>query len=520
MWDDFVLTDFVLRLSQNPSFTEKIRLFFAQHNAHRIVYDRLITYLIYLLTGQMDFRLMMCIGNLSLIGLIWLFWKSIQKSGLSLWYVVPVPYILLSLQGFENTFWAMAALQNYTVLFWVFLSAYLLIINCLGWAAAVAVVATFTSGNGQFAFVIGLLILLYQHRPRRDWLVWLVVMVSTISLYFIGYNRLPQELLTTKFILNFFAFNGAAFADGSANVRWPLVIGCIITIWLSIVFVIKILFPLFKSRKLAAEHEQFLMACLAFIVASSLLVAASHREELPIQETLVSRYKIYSHLFLVLSYLLTVFSLEKTYRKIVLFFSIFFGINFWAYAYYDYFELMNYRRRDATITAFNFRYNGTCLMGISHAATMDSIYRKLEAKDLYHLPTPIAFPSQVKNASTIMLKTTEGRRKLLYFTPLVNTLSVVNDNFAFPNTYPDQGIFIVLCSSSKTYLFNVHPNQAGRKQFFTMAELYRKGFWTEIHKPLLPMGLYRLGVLIAANGHSHVEMTNQTIPVKDNELSK
>lgn len=523
MWDDFVLTDFMLHLSQNPPFVEKLRLFFAQHNAHRIVYDRVITYLVWLLTGKMDFRLMMLVGNLSLMGLLALFWRVFRAERLSAWQFVPVPMLLLTMQGYENTYWAMAALQNYTVLFFVLTSLYCLAVSVSGdkgnftWAIVLAILATFTSGNGQMTFFIGILLLIYQGKWRKLG-IWCLSMIPTLALYFWGYKRLPQELFTSKFFINFFAFNGAAFADGN-QYKVALMVGILIFGWLMGLFVWKVLLPLLKKYPSSVQESMLgVQAWFVFLCITSLLVAASHLEELPIHETLVSRYKIYSHLFLIISYLWLLVLLKNRWRTLATAVSIVFGLGFEAAAYYQFFDDMSYRNRDLIITGFNVKHNGTCLMGISHAAAADSVYRKLSEKGLYEFPQEIDFPKQIIQPTQIGLNVEEVQRKLLYFTPLVKTLAISNSDYLPQITALQDGAFVVLHSASKTFVFNTHQNQNGKKGFFTGGGYYRAGFFTEIHKPLLPPDTYQVGLLVIENRKSRLELTNQQVKVQENEL--
>lgn len=513
MWDDFVLIDFLLRLRQPLPWIEKLRLFFAQHNAHRIVYDRLVTYLVYALTGQMDFKWMMLIGNLSLMGLLWLWYAALRQAKRSVVYLVPVPYWLLSMQGYENTFWAMASLQNYTVILLAFSSIYLLITKRLVWAAVVAVVATFTSGNGQMTFFIGLLLLAYERRPGRDWAVWMGVLGLTLTSYFWQYRSFPPEVFTVQFVVNFLAFSGAAFAQTSGSVALPVALGLLLTTWLAVGFVRWVVLPLWRNQALASPFVQFLFATVAFVVGSALLVAMAHRSDTPMAETLVSRYKIYSHILLITSYLLAIYWFRSSARKVVLVAAWMGGVVFMAYAYYTDWGNMTYRRQDATLTAFNFRRNGTTLMGISHARSLDSLYRVLETEQLYRLPDYVPTPTEVVHPPNLRLVTQEVQQKLLYFEPLVPTLLIRHDTLAVPAASPTDGLFVVLRSPTQLYAFNTRQWPAGKRHFLTTGRVFRAGFSSEIHQPLLPSGVYQLGLLRMEHGRSRLELTPQEVVV-------
>lgn len=515
MWDDFVLVDFILRLHTQPTtLGEKLRLLLAQHNAHRIAYDRLVTYLIYLFTGHMNFKGMMLVGNLSLMALLWLWYRASRRAGLSLWYLVPVPYWLLSIQGYENTFWAMASLQNYTVIALVFGSVYWLINGSIAWAAGLAVMATFTSGNGQMAFLIGLLILAYQRAAWRRWLAWLGVMGLALAGYFWQYRSFPPEILSVQFIINFLAFNGAAFASESPSVLLPVGVGIVLTSWLAAGFVRWIALPLWAKTPAATPFVQFLYAGVAFAMGSALLVAMAHRSDTPMAETLVSRYKIYSHLLLVSSYWVALLWLRPTLRRWVLGVALMGGGLFQLYSYYGSWGSLTYRRQDATLTAFNYRHNGTTLMGISHAKSLDSLYRLLESEGIYRLPEYVTPPTQTLQDPTLRLDWQQTTQKLLYFAPEVPTLLVRQNDLDLSPTLPNDGVFVVMRSARASYVFNVRRFRANKKRFLSSGEVFREGFETEIHEPLLPPDTYQLGVLEILNGRSTLRLSSQRVVLK------
>ena len=73
--DDFALLDFINKYLESNNFSEKIKLLFAQHNEHRIFYDRMFTLLSYKLIGTVNFTFLATIGNLSLIVICLIFYK-------------------------------------------------------------------------------------------------------------------------------------------------------------------------------------------------------------------------------------------------------------------------------------------------------------------------------------------------------------------------------------------------------------------------------------------------------------
>ena len=513
LWDDFALIDFILKIhARTNTLGQNLSLFFAQHNAHRIVYDRLMFYCVYELTGKINFKILMFIGNLSLMGILYYFYKSLSVSRLSAWIFVPIPFLLLSLQGHENTFWAMASLQNYGVLCWVMASLYYLTINKkLALSIFFAVLATFTSGNGLFVFGLGILALWLQNRPKQTFLAWGISAVASISLYFWQYSRLPQEVLSTKFIINFFSFMGAAFADGSANYKVPFVVGILLFISILLLFLSDLNFKKYAfGLKQLPDYKQFIYLFIGFLFISALLVATSHKEGLPIEETLVSRYKIYAHLLIISLYILLVF---KQFKTPVLFgIGLGFAIIFNSYSFFQTYPTMAYNRRNASVAAFNLQYNRSCIMGISHAEATNQIYKKLSNKGIYSLPQILSYPL-IDTTKLIALNITTLNQKLPYYMPLVKTLSIENQDFIVSEENTENGPYLVLRSDKNLYLFNPHYNQNGKKAFATSGQFYRKGFGFEVHEPLLPASRYEVMTMVVEDGKSTVYPSGKWVDI-------
>jgi len=62
--DDYSVLDNFNGLLNADSFLEKAKLFFAQHNEHRILYDKMWFWISYLINGQIDFNMLALVGNL------------------------------------------------------------------------------------------------------------------------------------------------------------------------------------------------------------------------------------------------------------------------------------------------------------------------------------------------------------------------------------------------------------------------------------------------------------------------
>lgn len=202
-WDDHALRAFLFYSDQEATVGGKLNWFFKQHNEHRIVYDRLVTALDYGLSGKLNYTHLMLVGNLSLAGLLAVFMGVLRRRNGATWlpvlYAVPVTLLLVNLSQWENMFWGMAALQNFSVLLWVLAAFYFLTYaDRWGLGVLMAVLATLTSGNGLLVWPLGFGLLVLQPagggigpklKKLRPLLGWSVAAVVVIGLYFWGFEK-------------------------------------------------------------------------------------------------------------------------------------------------------------------------------------------------------------------------------------------------------------------------------------------------------------------------------------------
>ncbi len=220
--DDYdAILSFLIRFLDSKSLTQKLGLVFSQHGEHRIALDRVITLAIYYLSGHIDFRALVFIGNLALmvLALILLSAFQLKEHKNRILYFIPALFFLFQPQYYENIFIAMAALSNFYVLVFAFLSLYILTRHYDRFFLAVffAVLATFTQGSGLFVFIEGVALLIFQKR-YRELIIWSAVMAVSTGLYFYGYVKPAGHPSITKAVFEaplslvqyFFTFIGSS----------------------------------------------------------------------------------------------------------------------------------------------------------------------------------------------------------------------------------------------------------------------------------------------------------------------
>ena len=132
--------------------------------------------------------------------------------------LVPIPFILFQLQLWENTFWGMAAMQNFGIIFFILALLYLISSdkrNHFYLALFVAFLATYTSGNGITIFPVCLVLLVLQRR-FKDVFLFFGVSIILVFLYFYRF-QFPENnpsmvgIGIKNIVLGFFTFLGSVF---------------------------------------------------------------------------------------------------------------------------------------------------------------------------------------------------------------------------------------------------------------------------------------------------------------------
>ena len=193
--DDYdAILNFLIVYTDASTFYEKINAVFSQHNEHRIVYTKLVVLGYHKIFGAINFIPLIVIGNLSLVGILVVFYKSLKIESLDkrLLILIPVAIFLFNYRYAELSCWAMTSIQNIGVLFFAFLALYFLLKDnkpSMAWAIVFASLATYTSGNGILTFVTGIIVLILKKESRKSIYIFGCAFILNLATYFIGLKK-------------------------------------------------------------------------------------------------------------------------------------------------------------------------------------------------------------------------------------------------------------------------------------------------------------------------------------------
>lgn len=522
-WDDQALKAFLFYLDSETSISGKLYQFFKQHNEHRIVYDRLITWLDFSLFGKLNYRHLMVVGNLSLVGLLAIFGLVFgrtlsaqakilsNQSSLSLAdcliYLPPVAFLLLNLSQWENMFWGMAALQNFTVVLWVVGAIYVLCFTRnLPFALLLAIAATLTSGNGILIWPIGFAILFHQRilNIRSSWsslIIWVVGAVGTITLYFLGYEKPagnpPIRGTVFDLLKGWFAFNGAA---AEAFPIGPVFVRCVLVGGIGTLLILGIWFFILKkwlSHKKLSPFDYFFVGVTAFLLGTAAIVAWS-RVGFGINTLITSRYKAYSLVLLAIFYSAAIVYTQAPLRKWVLRIGLLFSVILMASSYRAYQDETIWWRQYLLTKQFSWSYGTnqpilTLDTITTHYITNSPAFYDRVLPDLYRLPT--------------------GPLKPLSSIEKNNNRFTLTDTAADNPVGPDAGNYILLRSARRLYLYQTSPYvNPSLKGSLGLAGLFIKGFSSPIAEVELDPETYQIErLLVKTDGAIEHYPTGQTL---------
>ena len=511
-WDDHALKAFILEFENANGFLAKFQTFFKQHNEHRIAFDRLITLIVFKIHGTIDYRWLMWVGNFTLIGTVFFFYKIFQKQKAALWFFVPVPFILFQLQLWENTFWGMAALQNFGIFFFIYGLIYLISSEKKTHfyvALLFAFFATYTSGNGITVFPICIVLLLLQRRFKETF-IFGITSILLIFAYFYHYQMPPSNppmigIGLGKIIVGFFSFLGSAFdlmPNSSGRIKLTIVSGGILFM-ISAIIAIYLIFnsKLLKKNRFLNQTELFVLGSLMFLIGTAVVVTFT-RISFGDVGLLTSRYKIYAILLLITLYIFIISKIELINLKRLVFPLILLSVGFNVIAnYINFKEVVNFRNQLISF-AINWKLEPENQKNTNNIILYETPKLEIEnqisnIKKSIKL-SPIVFKKILKSEinNGVLIQSRTGRK----YAPM---LSARTD------------YFIIVQSSKRTYLIPSQLINYPVTVFLRKLQYWEHGFDAQLDKNEFENGTYQLGLLTKYDKNIETYYLNDSLIVNN-----
>lgn len=508
-WDDHALRNFLVNFNQADGVAERLNLLLAQHNEHRIAYDRLVALVLYHLTGEINFVWLMVVGFLSLLGILFVFWKVSRESRLPDAIFWPLPFLLLSFQHHENTLWGMAALQNFSVVFFVLCTVFAVAKGAersFGWALFFSTSALLTSGNGLLAWPVVAGLLLLQRRWRGLG-IWLLATALAVGLYFFQYEKPPGNPSATavsveRYVQGFLALIGgvADWRPASPN-RFvgPVLAGGVLLL-LAVFLNGRALrrAALFSGKAKPADY--FLVGVTVFVLATALVVVVG-RMGFGEAVLLTSRIKIYSAVFACTLLVAVARELSPTWASRLGRSALGFSVLFWVGSAFVEWEEIVFARHERITWLYNWRQG----RGAEALPGYD--------RDRFPYRAPaLSFFAENPQTTTARLPVRVEERP-------DRSWLVAADSLGLP-VGPEAGAYLFLAGPETARLLPTRqqPNRS-RRSLLTGGGYFAPGFTAVVHPTDAPPGRYEVFVRTTDGTRAQTYATGQFLTLKPTQPS-
>lgn len=525
-WDDHALKAFIVEYAQAGTWQQKLKAIFKQHNEHRIALDRVFTWLDFSIFGTLNYRHLMLVGNLLLLGAIPLWYVLLKNNKKPLFALVPVAFIWPTLAFWENMYWGMASMQNFGVVTLALWTIYLCVQpKPLLFALSILVggLTVSTSGNGLLILPI-CAVLLFISGDRKRLAIWLTLSLAAIFGYFWTYTK-PETNPDSKASLFQLAKGYMAFL-GSFAESIPLkdhfgacVFMGVILFLVAISIASTILFRISRKKytvKFERITDLFCLGTIMLILATGLIVVYG-RAGFGLEGLITSRFKIYSVLLLMVAYLYVVIPIRGSFLSPYITAIVFLAITFNVFSYHYHLVDAYNLRKMLTTSQFNWTYTDKSLKAPADTTFASRIVEK----------TPVFYEKWLPLIAIADRQSYAGNSRALTelyastnFDKKQNTL-IVNNTTYKSQRLQDSGIYILLSSDKCFYVFpTLRSRNTNRKELFLKQYYFAPGFHAEIPFAELEKGEYKVAMIRQQGDETGILFQQDKISVNSSSQNK
>ncbi len=474
---------FLLNWLNADTLSGKLSALFRPNNEHRVVGARLVVLVQKTLMGELNFRVLAFIGNLSVLGIFGLLVRNFRKTETRILWLLPAALLIFNLQFYVMTFMTIMTLQYQLVIFLSFLAFHFLAKDSKAYfwlAIGVAWLDTFSMGNGMMVWPSGVVLLFFQGR-WKDLGIWTLLGAGAIFFYFYGYDFVQGNDKGFAYILanpvrvlaGLLAMVGGIFdilptLSFLKRMLIPTAMGALLLgfalYWLGIIFsqsgywqnrLSPRVSRLFSSRLFIptknTSADAFWLAALTYLFISMALVVF-FRTRFDYELVLWSTYKIYPGTFAAIGYLLLISLSPHKIQKPIFGIALLGSLLAWGTSYYHYVPEVARIPKVRQAFAFNQRHNGLGLgasKGTAFEPMIVSTLQGTQEKGVYQLPSPLVH----RREESIAERFTEGSITVTKR----ETEEAVHITLRNGPARSMSDRYVVLKSSKNIYLFYITP---------------------------------------------------------------
>lgn len=379
--DAFV--DAFLIFDQASTLGEKLKELIEPNNEHRMWLGKAVGIGLTYLTGEMNFKWMIWLQNLVLLGILRLFH---QLHGRLTWTLL-LAFFILTPQYHLSSNWAITGWQHIGVLAMGLITLWVSVQPKIRyWSLILLILTLFTMSNGMLFWAAGIVLFFL----RKDWMwsgIWILIGVFGIWLYFHGFDTSANQQAFTYFRENpglslacFFVFIGN---NGDWLKFLPIPTrGLISGLW-GAIFLAWILWNAGRFWWKVPKAEKTtgmwtLVGFLIFLIGNAVLIGIL-RARYGFEVMLVGNYRIYSAFFLGTAVVWHLWIQEALGKSSKIQPSLWAGLLFFVVSYLISWPEIKQRKTHLLTAAFNQQHEGIGLAAQRGSFLMPYIDEKMTA---------------------------------------------------------------------------------------------------------------------------------------------
>jgi hypothetical protein len=414
---------FLVNWLEGQTFSEKWQALIRPNNEHRVLAARLVVLAQYYVSGVLNFKVLVFLGNLTVLGFFGLFVYNFSRQSGRWFLILPAALLIFNMQSYLVTFMTIMSMQYQMVLLLTALSFTFLAKRgrlCFGAAMLIAYLDTFSMGNGMMVWPSGLVILLFQTR-WKDALIWILAGGVSVFLYFSGHDFVQGNDKGFDYILQhpvstftgFFTMLGGVFDvipnhPFSRRMLLPFLGGLffftLFVIWLVGILSTSRFWGKLVPGKLSAFYRSFptvqeshtrwnsfWLGILTYVLITTILIVF-FRTRFDYQIVLWSTYKMYPNVFAGVLFLIAIQAVPSKQQLPVFLLSCVIAGGTWISSLVNYLPVARQTSYMRTAFAHNQKRNGVGL-GAGKDSPFEKMIittlRKADSMQVYSLPRPL-----------------------------------------------------------------------------------------------------------------------------------
>ena len=523
--DDFLFIQFIEAISgDHVGFGKVIEEMFRTFNDHKAVVPRFISLLDYEFTGRLHLRFYIVLVSINLIYIFYFLYLNFRKSGLPLYYFVPVPFLFFHPLYHEVSGWALTGMQHsYLTAFLV--TAIILVSRgtrlAFFGAMLCCFLATFTHGNGILSFP-AIIFFYLCHKDFRNAILTAVFMFVCLGIYLSGYEsgqavNLPKNGML--FFSSLFGFVGSAMSlwakpELFSAIWGGLIVACMVLVTCRVASVY------FKKPLEIKPGTIELLSLFAFIFISSTVIALFRSWA---GTTIASRFQLYASLSTAIFYIFLLFYTDFFRKRWVYTTALALSIFYCSYSYYKFTGIVATKKTTYLADIYNW-HNNRNMFSVERSIVNYGNFYLLPGyqKGFFWLPEPVVEKKELNamfdkkgpvHDNGMYIETwdihrvvRDGVEELTYYFVSSN-VSPQRKDF-----WDDRFLVIKNAATDTIYLINATPKVEARRNILTAANYYKSGFNTLLRENDLDPGTYDLGILdVSGDGRKKFYRLDRTL---------